>query len=201
MKLTWNGHSCFSLECQDGTIVFDPYQKNSVPGLKPLNLKADLILCSHEHEDHHALNVVTLSGTKTDFTIDKIETFHDDQNGALRGKNIIHIVQSEGMQIVHLGDLGCDLTSEQTKKIFRCDVLMIPIGGHYTIDALEAYLLVQKIQPRIVIPMHYRSKKFGYKVIGTLPAFTDLCHDVIQYETNYLEITKDTPSQTAVLTY
>lgn len=201
MKLTWHGHSCFTLESMEGTIIFDPYKNNTVPGLAPLNLNGDILLCSHGHDDHSGEEVVYLSGKTPNIKIEKIETYHDDKKGSLRGKNIIHIVNVEGMRVVHFGDLGCELTEEQIEKLKNCDVAMICVGGFYTINAEIAYKIVEKIKPRIVVPMHYRSETFGYDVIGTLEEYLKHCDNIIKYDSNNIEITKDTEKQTAVLKY
>ena len=107
MKLIWHGHSCFTLESGQGTLVFDPYQEGSVPGLPALALEADLVLCSHGHRDHSAEESVRLTGKVPTLTVERLETFHDSQQGALRGPNTIHIVTADGMRLAHLGDLGC----------------------------------------------------------------------------------------------
>lgn len=203
MKLTWHGHSCFVLESEDGIIVFDPYKNYQVPGLVPLNLQGDIVLCSHGHDDHNAEEIVKKSGKTPDIEIEKIETFHDDKNGAVRGKNTIHIVKTEGMKIVHFGDLGCLLTNEQIEKLKNADAVMIPVGGFYTIDADTAFEIVKKIQPKIVIPMHYKSESFGFDVIGTVDEYLKHCDNdnIKKYDTNSIEITKDSHVQTAVLKY
>lgn len=86
MKLIWNGHSCFTIQSEDGTLVLDPYQDGSVPGLSPLSLTADLVLCSHEHRDHGARETVALTGRTAAFQVDRLDTFHDDSQGSQRGK-------------------------------------------------------------------------------------------------------------------
>ena len=131
MKLTWNGHSCFTLETAEGSVVLDPYADGSVPGLAPLRLTADTVLCSHRHRDHNAREVVTLTGKTPTFGVETISTFHDPEQGALRGENTIHIISAEGMRFAHLGDLGCELTARQMDQLHRVDVLMIPVGGYY----------------------------------------------------------------------
>lgn len=207
MKLTWNGHSCFTLETEEGSVVLDPYADGKVPGLAPLRLTADLVLCSHEHRDHNAREVVTLTGKTPTFTVETISTFHDSEQGALRGENTIHIISAEGMRIAHLGDLGCELTAQQEERLRRVDVLMIPVGGYYTIDAHEARTLATPLFPRIIIPMHYRSAtngyRFGYDVLGLLGNFTSVCprESLVYYKGNTMEITKSTRGQVAVLTY
>ena len=201
MKLIWNGHSCFTLETAEGSVVFDPYQEGAVPGLSPLSLSADLVLCSHAHRDHGARTAVALTGRSPSFRVEEIATFHDPQQGELRGPNTIHIVTAEGMRLAHLGDLGCELESDQLDKLKGLDVLLIPVGGYYTIDANQAAGLVKTLHPRIVVPMHYRSDTFGYEVIGPVDSFLTHVDNVTRYQGNSLEITGDTPAQTAVPTY
>ena len=103
MNIIWHGHSCFEITGKDGTIVFDPYQANSVPGLNSLKLKANLVLCSHEHDDHNARNCVEVA--PKDFKVTCIETYHDHHQGSHRGKNTIHIVDFENLKVVHMGDV------------------------------------------------------------------------------------------------
>lgn len=199
MKLIWHGHSSFTLTSNDGTLVFDPFENGSVPGLKDLDLTADKVLCSHQHFDHNAIQHVKLSGKSPQFKITSLATFHDDKRGTLRGDNTVYIIETEGMKLAHLGDLG-DIF-ECLNKLKGIDVILIPVGGHYTIDAKQAKKVVDLIQPRIVIPMHYRSATFGFDVLSPLEDFTDLCDHVVYYKTNEIEIEPDTPSQVAVLSY
>lgn len=196
MKLTWLGHACFKLESIDGTIIFDPFKDHSVPGLKEIRESADLVLCSHEHDDHHGLECVTQTGNKTSFVIHTINSYHDDKEGALRGKNIIHIVETEGMKVVHLGDIGCDF---ETSSINNCDVLLIPIGGYYTIDTQMALMFIDKSKPRVTIPMHYRSDSFGYPVLSTIDEFLNKASNVVNYDSNTITIDSFTSKQTAIL--
>lgn len=194
MKIIWHGHSCFEITGKDGTIVFDPYQANSVPGLNPLKLKANLVLCSHEHEDHNARNCVET--TLKDFKVAHIETHHDHHQGSRRGKNTIHIVEFDDMKIVHMGDIGYMM--DDVSKLKNCDVLMIPIGGYYTIDTKEALKYIERIHPRIVIPMHYRSHEFGYDVLSTNEEFIQQSSNIV-YVDDSLEVNKETKGQTAIL--
>ena len=189
MKIIWHGHSCFEITGNDGTIVFDPYQENSVPGLNSLKLKANLVLCSHEHEDHNARNCVEI--TSKDFKVTCIETYHDHHQGSHRGKNTIHIVEFEDMKIVHMGDIGCMI--DDISKLKHCDVLMIPIGGYYTIDTKEALKYIECI----VIPMHCRGFNFGYDVLSTNEEFIQNSSNV-HYVDDYLEVNKETRGQTVI---
>ncbi|MCI8453460.1 MAG: MBL fold metallo-hydrolase [Lachnospiraceae bacterium] len=202
LTLTWHGHSCFSAEADSFHVVFDPYSPDSVPGLKPLSLTADLVLSSHEHRDHQCPEAVSLSGKEADcpFQIETIDSFHDDAGGSLRGTNRIHILTAGGLRLAHMGDIGCTLESAQLERLKDLDVLLLPVGGYYTIDASQAKALEGILRPRVTIPMHYRTANFGYPVISTLDAYTQLCDDVVIYDTNVLTIDKQTKPQTAILT-
>lgn len=201
MTLTWLGHSCFLVESQGYQVVLDPYEPDSVPGYLPVSTQADQVLCSHEHRDHHGVGQVTLrQGGVSPFTIKTISTWHDDQQGALRGPNTIHILDDGQCRMAHLGDLGCELTAQQKEQLKGLNALLIPVGGFYTIDAAQAKALVDELKPQVVLPMHYRGEGFGYDVIGPLSPFTDLCSGVVTYPTSTLEITPQTSPQVAVLT-
>ena len=189
MKITYLGHSCFKFEKNGFAMIIDPYKAGSVPGYAPLKENANQVLSSHKHGDHFGLSEVKLAVTRADtpFMISFIETFHDDKNGALRGCNNVIIVDVDGLRLVHMGDIGCELSDEDIEKIKDCDVLMIPVGGYYTIDAKQAKEYVDKIAPKITIPMHYRGKGFGYDEIGTVDEFTKLFEHV-QEEGSELEL-------------
>ena len=166
MKLIWNGHSCFTLATEAGTLVIDPYEDGSVPGLSPLHLEADAVYCSHEHRDHGNRAAVALSGKPCAVEVEELATWHDEVQGAKRGPNTMRIFSAEGLRVAHLGDLGCGLTPEQAEALSGLDALLIPVGGFYTIDAGQAKAVVDQLKPRVVVPMHYRGKDFGYEVIG-----------------------------------
>ena len=201
MKLTWYGHSCFLLESAEGTVVFDPYAPDTVPGLALPELYADLVVCSHMHSDHFYPQGVTLSGRRPSFGIQQMDTFHDGEKGALRGDNTVTVIEADGLRTAHFGDLGHLLAPEQIAELGRIDVMLVPVGGFYTIDAGQAKAVVDQLKPRVVVPMHYRGKDFGYEVIGPVEDFLALQSGVVRYEGNVLELTQDTPAQTAVLTY
>ena len=148
-----------------------------------------------------AKELITLTGKECGVGVEEIHTFHDPEEGKLRGTNIIHIFSAEGMKVAHMGDLGCELSAEQLEKLQGLDAMLVPVGGFYTIDAKQAKALVDAVKPRVVIPMHYRGENFGYEVIGPVEDYLALCDNVVKYEGNSLELTKDTPAQTAVLTY
>ena len=201
MRLIWNGHSCFTLETAGGTVVVDPYLDGSVPGLAPIRLRAGAVYCSHDHRDHGARELVALTGEKPDVAVETIHTWHDDQQGAQRGPNTIHIFRAEGLRVAHLGDLGCELEPEQLEALKGLDALMIPVGGFYTIDARGAKAVAEALSPRVIVPMHYRTEAFGLREIDTVEPFLALFSKelVRHYDANRLELTADTPAQVAVL--
>ena len=201
MKVTWLGHSCFKVESKGYLIVLDPYEDNSVPGCGAVREIADEVLCSHEHFDHNARNVITLREHGTSpIKVTVISTYHDDKKGELRGSNKIHILEDGEVKIAHMGDLGCELEPEQIEQLKGLDAVLIPVGGYYTINAAQAKKLVEQIKPIVTVPMHYRGENFGFDVIGTLEEYTSQCSDIKTYQGNVLEVTKNMEKQTAVLT-
>ncbi len=202
LQITWLGHACFVLEAENYSIVVDPYTPDTVPGLGPIQIAANDVYCSHDHHDHNGDSYVTRKKEAScPFTVTTVASFHDHHQGQHRGENKIHIFQYKDLKIVHLGDLGCPLTPEQVAAIGTPDVLMIPVGGYYTIDAQEAIQVMGQLHPRITIPMHYRGDDFGYQEIETLTPFEKQCSNITYYFDNKLRLTKDTPAQTAILTY
>ena len=193
MKLTWLGHSCFAVENGGFRIVLDPYYVESYP---PLHTTASRVLCSHHHRDHDFVEAVEVTACTDDpFTVETVATFHDNQDGALRGANTIHILAAEGLRVVHLGDLGHELKAEQLTPLRGCDALLIPVGGYYTIDAETAKRVADAIGPRVTVPMHYRHGRHGYDVIGTAEEFLKLypAAEVHRLEGNSFELTAQTP--------
>ena len=182
MKLTWYGHSCFLLETAEGSAVFDPYAPGAVPGLALPELTADAVLCSHGHRDHGFTDAVQLSGKKPVFRLTAIDSFHDDRRGLLRGKNTIFVVEAEGKRVAHLGDLGHELNDRQLAALGKPDVLLIPVGGHYTIDAKTADRVARAVGARLTVPMHYRGEGFGYEVIGPVEDFLALRERVVRLD-------------------
>lgn len=202
IRITWLGHACFKVESDGCTIILDPFADQYVPGYGNIREKANQVLCSHGHADHNFTPGVTRVQSETSpFAITALDTFHDDQKGALRGTNRIHILDNGSLRIAHLGDLGCELEPDQKEALKGLDAVMIPVGGYYTIDAAQAKRLTDEICPRVIIPMHFRSDTFGYDVLDTVDAFTDQCEVVVEYPDNTLEITADTEPHTALLRY
>ena len=176
MKLTWLGHACFLVEQEGYTILLDPY--TGVEGYPPLmarGLAVHKILCSHDHFDHNAVDqAALLPEAPCPFAIHTVETFHDGQGGALRGRNTIHILSAGGVSVAHLGDLGHPLSAQQLAEIGPLDVALIPVGGTYTLDAKGAKAVCEALKPKCVIPMHYRHAPYGLPNVGGVEEFLAL---------------------------
>ncbi len=199
MKITWHGHSCFTIETAQGSVTVDPFQDNYVPGCGVIRPVSDAVFCSHGHGDHHGVEAVQLTGKPCGVTVETISTWHDEVQGAKRGDNLVHIFSAEGMSVVHLGDLGCGLTEEQITKLSSTDVLLVPVGGFYTIDAAQAMQIVKQISPRVIIPMHYRGEGFGFDTIAPVDDFLSLWAGTVKVlDRSNVEVTPDTPAQVIV---
>ena len=203
MKITWLGHSCFKIESKGFCIVIDPFEDGYVPGFDNIRENADCVLCSHSHNDHCAAQCVNLSTQNCEaiFTVTKINTYHDDQKGALRGENTIHIIDDGEVKIAHFGDLGCMPEQTQLDMLKNLDCILIPIGGFYTIGADTAKQITDIISPNAVIPMHYKSDSFGFDVLAGADSYTSLCDDTVEYNSNSITIDASTKKQTAILKY
>ena len=185
MQITWKGQSCFQILSNQGknnhvSIVIDPFDEAT--GLRVPKLEADIVLVTHQHHDHNNVKAVSPSpgSTESPFLIQGpgeyeikevfvqgIPAFHDSVGGKERGTNTIYVIEAEELRICHLGDLGQkELTSDQIEKIGEVDVLMVPVGGVYTISAKEAVKIMSQIEPSIIIPMHYQLPKLKIKLEG-----------------------------------
>ncbi|MBN2541152.1 MAG: MBL fold metallo-hydrolase [Bacilli bacterium] len=205
MLIEWNGHSCFKISHKGYSIVLDPYNPTMFPRMKPYVLEANMILASHGHDDHNYRQGVTLIPTDLPdpFQIETIHSFHDDAKGNKRGPNNITILTSDSIRVAHFGDLGCFLQETQYELLKGVDAVMIPVGGHFTIDAHQAKTIIDRIKPKVVIPMHYRGENFGFPMLATVDDFLKLCNPskIVRYETNQIEISNATKQQIAVLKY
>ena len=170
MNIQYYGHSCFKLTTkpagrgqEEVTIFIDPFDK--MVGLRPPQGQADVVLVTHDHHDHN--NVEALKGeprvidipgeySVKGVNIVGINSYHDNKNGQERGQNTIFIIETEEIRICHLGDLGHDLSEKQLEEIDGVNILMIPIGGKYTIDGKQACDIIKKVEPNIAIPIHYK---------------------------------------------
>lgn len=203
MKTTWIGHACFKVEHNGYSVVIDPYKPGSVPGLSAINETADAVLLSHHHGDHDGAECVKLvkSGAP-EMKVTKLPTYHDHHKGSKRGLNDMFILEIDGIKVAHLGDLGCALTEEEAKALSGLDLLMIPVGGFFTIDAAEAAGIVKQLAPKHVIPMHFRNdaKGIGYDVIGPVEEFTKQFDKVAVTKSSVADLDAMPEAQIIVLT-
>lgn len=165
IKIFWYGQSCFLIETPGKKIITDPFYNQM--GYPMPNIASDIVTVSHQHGDHNAVatvpgqpQVVQTTGVHTfdGISITGIKSFHDQTKGSQRGKNIIFVIQAKGIRICHLGDLGHLLDQPTLKEIGEVDVLLLPVGGYYTIDAGEAKEVAAQINPYVVVPMHYKTE-------------------------------------------
>ena len=180
MIITYLGHACFSLESEGYRILTDPYREIPFP---PLSAEAHEVFCSHGHFDHAATETVTLlPAAASPFTVTEIPCYHDEVQGAKRGENTIRVFEAEGIRVAHLGDLGHLLREEQLAALGEIDVLLIPVGGVYTLDPAEAKQTADAIDARIVVPMHYRRGNLGLSNIADVEDFLRLySRERVQY--------------------
>lgn len=189
ITIIYLGHACFKIIKNEYSIIIDPYAKGSIPGLSDLNESANKVLKTHDHYDHSAVDEINLiNNDSNSFEIESYETFHDDQNGKLRGTNNVIIIKSENVKIVHMGDIGCDLSLELLDKIKEADALLIPVGGVYTIDYIKAKEFYDKIKPKLIIPMHYRGDGYGLENLDTVHKFSDLFDKVKFKDCSVVEV-------------
>jgi L-ascorbate metabolism protein UlaG (beta-lactamase superfamily) len=178
MRLKWHGHSCFEVSGKV-SVLMDPHDGESIGLAKP-KTAPDIVLVSHDHHDHNAISiakgrpaVVKGAGQHSEKGVKFIgvETWHDELGGKKRGNNIVYVFTFEGVRFAHMGDLGHVPTDAQAAEIGRLDILMVPVGGLYTIDAKVAMETIAKLKPRVAVPMHYKfgGLKFG---IARLSDFT-----------------------------
>ena len=202
VTIHYHGHACFTLESGGFRTVLDPYADGMVPGLPGLKLEAEVVFCSHGHGDHAYTQAVTLmqSGKEVPYTVEALETDHDDQGGTLRGKNLIHIFRFGDLRIAHLGDLGHIPGEEIMEKLKRIDCMLIPVGGYYTIDPDVAYKIVLLTHPKVTVPMHYRTDRTGFDVLAHLDAFTDKFEQVNSC-VNSFTLTGEEKTQILIIDY
>jgi len=170
MTITWLGHACFCIEEDGYKLVTDPY--TGVEGYPDIHTKAHAVYCSHDHFDHNFTQGVTLLPERdSPFSVKEIQAFHDDQGGALRGSVTIRAFSAGGVRVCHLGDLGHRLSAEQAAAIGPLDVLLIPVGGFFTIGPELAAETVRQLAPRCAVPMHYRHAPYGLTKVGGVEPF------------------------------
>ena len=174
MKIKWLGHASFMITSDTGIkIIADPYVTGGDLSYGEIRESADIVTVSHEHDDHN--NVAAVQGNpeavRRTTKIRGIEfkgtpTYHDDAGGKLRGSNTILCFEVDGVRVCHLGDLGHQLSDKQVAELGKVDILLIPVGGVYTIDAKVATGVCNQLKPNVIIPMHYKNDKCGFPIAG-----------------------------------
>jgi len=172
MKIKWYGHACFKLSFSQGPyVVTDPFDDHV--GYPLCKTTADIVTTSHGHGDHNYVEsiegkptVLNRAGMFTfdDLLVRAVKSYHDEDNGAQRGENLIFIYESDDLKIAHLGDLGHEPDLKQYAALEGTDVLLIPIGGYYTIDTATALKVVENVKPRLVIPMHFNTDVMNFPI-------------------------------------
>ncbi len=213
MKIKWLGHASMLITSRDGLrVVTDPYTPGTL-GLNyaPIEVEADVITVSHDHADHNYVKavkgkpaVVKGSGVHNVKNVEfqGIDCYHDDSSGSRRGINTIFCFSIDGIRVCHLGDLGHALSPEKQSQIGIVDILLVPVGGNFTIDAGEAIKICQKLQPGVAIPMHYRNKRCPDFPVDGVEVFLALMDRVRQPGTSEVEFEKASlfgPTEVVVL--
>ncbi len=206
MEIDWFGHSCFRLRTREATVVNDPYEK--AIGLSLPRPRADLVTISHNHEGHDYADGVrgepkVINGPGEyevrGVFVTGVQTFHDKRSGKDRGKNTAYVMNIDGVDVCHLGDLGHVPTQKQAEDFGNVDVLLIPVGGVTTINASDAAEVIALFEPQIVIPMHYRVPDLSYK-LDSLDKFVKEMGLKQVEPVESLKVTKDNlPKETQVV--
>jgi len=214
VKIKFLGHAAFLITTGDGRkIVTDPYEPGGFGGALGhgrLTEAADFVTVSHQHADHNYVTmvpgrprVISKAGQETydGILFRALITHHDTSKGAERGRNIVRVIEADGITVCHLGDLGHALSPEDITALGPVDVLMVPVGGTFTIDARGATGVVNRLRPRIAIPMHYRTPKVKLN-LASVDGFLSEKPRVRRVEGSEIELTKDTlpkPTEIVVL--
>jgi L-ascorbate metabolism protein UlaG (beta-lactamase superfamily) len=203
MKITFLAHASFLITTKDNTkIITDPYKAKCFSGAlcyKPINESANIVLVSHQHDDHNGSSEISGSPKVIQNTgqweIGNIKisghgSYHDANKGKDRGNNIIFIIEADGIRIAHLGDLGHGLTQSDYKEMGKIDVLLMPVGGYFTINSKVATEIMNRISPKITIPMHYKTEGLDFP-IAKVDEFLNEKKNVKKLNSSEVEITKD----------
>lgn len=200
MKIQWLGHSSFRIVDSEGTsIVTDPY--HSYVGYSMPNVACDAVTISHNHDDHNYVKAVkgspVIFDKKGEFKISNIKikntyAYHDNEKGEKRGKVLVFKIKIDGISVCHFGDIGEDCNSSLIDLLVPINILFIPVGGIYTIDAVQAKKYIEKIKPNIVIPMHFKSKNCVFD-IANLEQFLVLFNkdEVVYLNSDVVEFTRN----------
>jgi L-ascorbate metabolism protein UlaG (beta-lactamase superfamily) len=177
MKLKWLGHASFILTSDSGTrVLTDPYRSGAFDGAVgycAIKEAVDVVTISHDHDDHNCVDGLpegfqVVSGTGAHqvagLTVTGVKPFHDQRQGKERGRNVAYVIEIDGLRVVHLGDLGHPLGPEEARALGRVDVLLLPVGGHFTVEPREALGVVGTLRPGVVIPMHFKTGKLNFPI-------------------------------------
>ena len=200
MKITYLAHSAFLITAEDGTrIMTDPYTAGGDIHYGPIDEPADVVTVSHDHFDHNntravpgASDVLTAPGKAGGISFRCVATHHDESGGSQRGDNNMFCFTVDGVNVCHAGDLGHTLSPEQIDDTGRVDVLFIPVGGYYTIDATAASRVCEQLRPGIAIPMHYKTDRIDFPIAG-VDGFLKGKGNVTRLDASEVEITADRP--------
>lgn len=209
MNIKWLGHAAFLITSQDNfKVVTDPYTPGGALMYAPINESADVVTISHEHGDHNNPRavkgnpvIIKEAGSKTikGVGFKSISAFHDEAGGSKRGKDLVFCFQIDGLNLCHLGDLGHVFTSPQISEIGKVEILFIPVGGYYTINASEASSIVKSLNPKLVFPMHYKTSKTSFPISG-IEEYLKGKQNIRKIKSNQIEINQSTlPGNTEII--
>ncbi len=195
MKLEWLGQSAFLITSGSGLrIITDPYGPNETLTYDEINESADIVTVSHDHFDHGNVaavggnpEVIKGAGEAKGIRFDAVPSYHDDAEGSQRGNNNIYCFEVDGIRICHLGDLGHMLSDKQVAAIGKVDILLIPVGGNYTIDAGVAIGVAEKLSPKIIIPMHFQNDRCPTFPVAGVDGFLEGKDNVTKLEVSEVE--------------
>ena len=203
MKIKWYGHAAFKITTDGGVrVIIDPYQSGAFGGALSygkITEETDIVLTSHDHDDHNYTK--DIKGTFKHFnkegvykekglTIEAFPCYHDPSEGKERGNNLVFMIEADGLRLAHMGDLGHTLAQETVKKMGRVDIVLLPVGGFYTIDSDEAGMVMNDIKPKFTIPMHYKTPKCEFPIAG-IEAFTAGKKGIKMVNAYEIEVNKD----------
>ncbi|UCF49874.1 MAG: MBL fold metallo-hydrolase [Thermoplasmatales archaeon] len=209
LQIRWHGHACFEIT-NDLTLVTDPHDGKSI-GIPAPTVSGDIILVSHDHYDHNSVKSVEKEDSKvvtdtrkrniSNIEIYGVDSFHDESKGAKRGNNIMYRFNVDEIKFCHLGDLGHDIDDEAVKQIGDVDILFVPVGGTFTVDDKKSWDVINKIKPRIIVPMHYKIGGLSLPIAGIDPFLEQTKHKIIHVG-NEIDIEKDDlPQDTEIWTF
>lgn len=200
MKIQWLGHSSFLITSQDNKkIITDPYTPGRGLSYAPITDSADVVTKSHDHPDHNNTRavrgnpvVLAQAGVQTvkGLEIRAVELFHDESGGTQRGNDLAFCFKIDGLNLCHLGDLGHRLTQTQISSISPVDILFLPVGGYFTVDAKAASDVARSLNPKLIFPMHYKTSKADFPIAGVDDFLKDK-KNVLNLKTSEFEIKKE----------